>query len=152
MTGRVAVLVACLAACSSSAVDRDADRAAIDRARRQLDEGNRAGDPTRIAALYAPDAVMMPTGIEPLVGRAEIVESFEATYQRFGIASAIESDELAFVARDWAFDRGHYRLTMTPKASGAARDEAGSYFIVWQRQPDGSWQIARDIDNSWTAE
>lgn len=141
-----------LAGCSSRSIDREVDRKAIDQARARLDDGNRAGDAARMGALYAPDAVMMPAGVEPLNGRAEIVESFQATYERFAITSSIQSDELRFLADDWALDRGHYRLSVAPRSGGAARDENGSYLIVWQRQADGGWQIARDIDNSWTPE
>ncbi|MEE8586821.1 MAG: hypothetical protein V3T83_18425 [Acidobacteriota bacterium] len=53
------------------------------------------------------------------------------------------------VAGDWAFDRGTYTITLTPKAGGEPvfEDEA-KYLTITKRQPDGSWKIYRTISNS----
>jgi ketosteroid isomerase-like protein len=51
------------------------------------------------------------------------------------------------VAGDWAYDRGNYTLTVTPKP-GKPMEESGKYLAVCKRQPDGSWKISRLIYNS----
>jgi ketosteroid isomerase-like protein len=51
------------------------------------------------------------------------------------------------VAGDWAYDRGNYTLTVTPK-SGKPTETSGKYLTIYKRQPDGSWKIYRDISNS----
>ena len=51
-------------------------------------------------------------------------------------------------AADWAFERGGYRITLTPKAGGPSLNEAGKYITIYQRQANASWKMARDIWNS----
>lgn len=51
------------------------------------------------------------------------------------------------VAGDLAIETGRYEMTVTPK-QGKAINDKGKYVTVWQRQPDGSWKIVRDISNS----
>ncbi len=53
------------------------------------------------------------------------------------------------VAGDLAVETGSYQLTMVPK-KGKPTPEKGKYLTVWKRQPDGTWKIVRDIDNTDT--
>jgi ketosteroid isomerase-like protein len=52
------------------------------------------------------------------------------------------------VTGDWAFDRGTYSQTLTPKGGGVAQKETGKYLWLYHRAPDGSWKQARVIWNS----
>jgi ketosteroid isomerase-like protein len=49
---------------------------------------------------------------------------------------------------DWAFDRGTYRYTLTPKSGGAPIPGTGKYLWLYRRHPDGSWKQSRVIWNS----
>ena len=49
---------------------------------------------------------------------------------------------------DWAFERANYTFRLTPVAGGAAMQENTKNLRILQRQPDGSWKIAREIWNS----
>lgn len=163
MTRRAPALALCvsLLACSSSKeqapaaggahkpVDRGADRADIAKARKAYQENHSAGDSRRIGAMYTADAVLMTSDQQPVVGQQAIIDSMQATYDRYSVDIALSSDEVLFLADDWAFDRGTYKVTVKPKDGSAGSDAAGSYVVLWQRQPDGSWKLARDIDNSW---
>jgi ketosteroid isomerase-like protein len=51
-------------------------------------------------------------------------------------------------AGNWAFERGTYTITLTPKASGEPLQDIGKYLTIYQRQPGGAWGMARDIWNS----
>ena len=51
------------------------------------------------------------------------------------------------VTGDYAIETGAYDMTVKPKA-GKAEPDIGKYVTVWQKQPDGSWKIIRDIFNS----
>ncbi len=51
------------------------------------------------------------------------------------------------VAGDWAYDRGNYTVTVTPK-SGKPMEASAKYLIIVKRQPDGSWKVYREISNS----
>jgi ketosteroid isomerase-like protein len=52
------------------------------------------------------------------------------------------------VVGPWAFDRGAYRWRGIPRAGGEPIEDHGKYLVILQRQPDGSWKVARDMDNS----
>jgi ketosteroid isomerase-like protein len=60
---------------------------------------------------------------------------------------AIFNEEVR-VAGDWAYSRGTYSATLTPKAGGEPREDSGKYLTILERQSDGSWKIARDCFNS----
>jgi ketosteroid isomerase-like protein len=47
-----------------------------------------------------------------------------------------------------AFDRGTYRWKAVPRSGGDAIEDHGKYPVILQRQPGGSWKVARDMDNS----
>ncbi len=49
---------------------------------------------------------------------------------------------------DWAFVRGTYTQTVTPKAGGAATLVDGKFLAIWKRQADGSWKMYIDCFNS----
>jgi ketosteroid isomerase-like protein len=61
-------------------------------------------------------------------------------------AVSIEADE-TIVSGDWAFTRGVFGATFQSKAGGPAVPQANKYILIWRRQADGSWRIARDIWN-----
>ena len=46
-----------------------------------------------------------------------------------------------------AFLRGTWNLSQTPKAGGEEEQSNGKWLAVQQRQPDGSWKIARTTWN-----
>ena len=51
------------------------------------------------------------------------------------------------MAGDWAFHLSEYVLKIMPKGDGEAMEERGKIIVIYQRQPDGSWKIAREIWN-----
>ena len=54
------------------------------------------------------------------------------------------------VSGDWAFSRGSWTSTLTPKGEGAAFLIDGKFMTILRRQADGSWKLYRDIFNSNT--
>ena len=49
---------------------------------------------------------------------------------------------------EWAFERGTYTITLTPKTGGDPIRDDGKYITLYQRQADGTWRMARDTWNS----
>ena len=143
-TWRTFILAAALFACGAclgcrSGGERlsDADAAAIRGATRQYVEMDEARNPD-VLQLIAEDAVYMPPGIAPLEGRRAIEELFKAhPWEHL-------SESLAEVAGrgDLAFARGTWSITY----KGAT--VKGSYIEVWQKRPDGAWQIIRKVWNT----
>ena len=106
------------------------------------------GDVAAWAAAFADDGVQMPPNFPANVGRGNI----HAWSGAFLVLSAPSSRSLQKRFRSLV-PTGH--LNAVPTASGslprpeASRfKDAGKYITVYQRQPDDSWAMARDIWNS----
>ena len=121
----------------------DADREAIRRAgevfAKTADVEPR--DVRAAAACYEDDAIMLPPGQAPIVGRVAI-EAFLSSFPPF-------SDYCLEVAEiqgdgDLAYERGGASMNLAlPDASPT--QWRIQYLIIWRRQPDGSWRAAREI-------
>ncbi|HEX5052565.1 MAG TPA: SgcJ/EcaC family oxidoreductase [Planctomycetota bacterium] len=102
---------------------------------------------SQITALYTEDALVLYPNQPPVSGRAQIQDYFTGFFGQFPKNEfELTSDEVT-VTGDWAFDRGTYRWTGTPPTDVPERDE-GKYLVILQRQADGTWKVARDMDNS----
>jgi uncharacterized protein (TIGR02246 family) len=129
-------------------VDPAKDKSAIDTTRETYAAAWRTGNAADVAGLYADDALVLYPNQPPVVGKAAIRTYFDRffgdfTQNEFELTSA----EIQ-IAGSWAFDRGTYRWKGTPKAGGPAVEDHGKFLVILQRQPDGSWKVARDMDNS----
>jgi uncharacterized protein (TIGR02246 family) len=97
--------------------------------------------------LWADDGIQMPPGSPPVLGKEEIRKRNKAVLDRFTFDLSITNDETS-VADGWAFARGTYKATLTPRNGGERTHVDGKYLTIFQRQSDGSWKIYRDIFNS----
>ncbi|GAB3170309.1 YybH family protein [Telluribacter humicola] len=99
-------------------------------------------DSTSLAALYTPDASLLPPGAGEQKG-PQAIRDFWMGAMQMGIAKArlttIEAEELG----DTATEIGNYELS---SATGDAIDQ-GKYLVIWKRQGD-RWLLHRDIWNS----
>jgi uncharacterized protein (TIGR02246 family) len=106
-----------------------------------------AGDVDAWVSLFTDDGVQLPPNAPANVGRAMIRSWSQAFLGAFRPAFALAVDELR-IARDWAFERGGYRITLTPRAAGRPVQDVGKYITIYERGPGGTWKIARDIWNT----
>ena len=151
----VAVVLLCaLTACSSqgqaptaSANNPEADRAALNKLRADFATAFSSGNAEAVAEIYATDATLMPPGEPAVNGRASIREYFKAGFQQLTMTATLASQEFALVGPDWAFDRGTYTITTTPKSGGSSTTEEYKYITLLHREQDG-WRAKRDIYNS----
>ncbi len=148
------LLLWALAACSSqsqapatSPNDRQADRAALNQLRAEAAAALSSGNAQAVGNFYAVDATVMPPGEPAVDGRAAIQAYFKAIFDQFTVKATLTSQEFTFVGPDWAFDRGVYTMTTTPKAGGNSTSEENKYITLLHREPDG-WKAKRDIYNS----
>jgi ketosteroid isomerase-like protein len=148
MRSRLAVVAcAAVAACSaafSSAAQVSDDRAAIDRIRQAFEAAQNAGDANAAVRHFADDIVGMPPGGPPLRG-PEAPGALRQYLEAFDVDVQYRSEEIVLVG-EWAFDRGTFTETRTPKKGGASIEGAGSYLWVYRRV-GGEWKQARLI---WT--
>ncbi len=106
-----------------------------------------SGDLDAWMSLWTEDGVQMPPGEPPVIGKDQIRARNGASLDQFTFSMAITNEEVE-VAGDWAFARGTYTATLTPKEGGEPIPIDGKYMTILQRQPDGAWKIHRDIFNS----
>ena len=123
------------------------DEAGIDRLRNSHVAALNAGDADAWAACFTHDGVQMPPHFAANAGMTAVREWGRGLLNLFGCRFSLAVDEVR-VASDWAFERGRYTITLTPRAGGEPMDDSGKYITVYQRESDDSWKMARDIWNS----
>jgi uncharacterized protein (TIGR02246 family) len=101
--------------------------------------------------LYMADAVLLPVDGQAVVGYQAIRNWHQGAYERAAVQLTPTVDEVQMLG-DWAFARGSWTGTTTPKAGGEPRRESGKFVILMRRLPDGgSWRIAREMWNAQPA-
>jgi uncharacterized protein (TIGR02246 family) len=142
------VLSACTpAAPPPPAVNAPDDIAAIGALRSSFAAAWNAGDLAALEALRTQDAVSMPNHQPTSSGLAAIKAAETDFFAQASPKMELMSDETRTVGT-WGFDRGRYKMTMTPKAGGDAMVDEGRYIVILEKGSDGRWRVARDIDNS----
>ena len=121
---------------------------AIDSAREAHIAALNTGNADAWVAGFTDDGVQMPPGYPSNVGREAIGAWSQAFLTQFDVSFAISPDEVQLTSADWAFETGTWEITVTPKAGGEPMRDHGKYITVYERQPDDSWAMARDIWNS----
>jgi uncharacterized protein (TIGR02246 family) len=124
---------------------------ALTAARRAIDAGNRrylsaleAGDARAFASLYALDGIQMPSSGTPIVrGRAAIAaQTANDLKSTKYLDGRIVTTNVA-VFGDRAYETGRYSFTYREAGKQSAK-LTGRYFVVWARQPNGSYLIQTD--------
>jgi len=107
---------------------------------------SQAKDVNRLSKLITDDAIFLAPGQPPIRGRA----AFEALYRQVLGAFTFEQEwvfEEIAVLGDWAYCWGRDSVTMTPLAGGPAVRASGAGLSILCRLADGSWVVARGINN-----
>ena len=105
-----------------------------------------SNDAAAVTATFADDAILMEPSQAAIEGKQAIQAWYEAFLKENAVKCAITPLETQ-VAGDWAYVRGNYTTTFTPK-SGKPMEVSGKYLDIVKRQPDGSWKIYRGMLNS----
>ena len=126
--------------------DVAADTTAINALRDQYVAAVNSNDAAAVAATFADDGIEMIPNQAAVEGKQAVQALYEAMFKQSAVKNAPAPLETQ-VAGDWAYDRGNYTLTVTPK-TGKPMEESGKYLVVCKRQPDGSWKLYRLIYNS----
>jgi ketosteroid isomerase-like protein len=149
--GEVTALVGigiCLGCAQQAGTSTQADMDAIHRVNQEWTDAIRSGNVDAIMAPLTADAMLLPPNEPAATGSAEV----RAWSQRMGeqvVFTEVRTElEEVVVAGDWAFSRGTFHGTFQPRAGGPATSDVTKFVLIWRREPDGSWKIARDIWNS----
>jgi len=117
-------------------------------ARRGIEAGNQAwidgmkqGAAAPIAATYAASAVDCAPNGECIRGRAAIEQHLRERIAKFGRARSASVTSMGSVQQgDFVYEWGRAEA-----AFAGGQKVAGRYLTVWQKQPDGSWMIFRNL-------
>jgi uncharacterized protein (TIGR02246 family) len=132
---------------AAQAAKQAEDVAAIKSLGQEFGAAYKSGDASSAAALYTDDAILMPPNGPEVVSKEAIQSWYQTVFDQFTTEMALSVHEVK-VAGDWAFDRGSYTFTRTPKAGGEPMQDNGKYVVIDKKQPDRSWKIYLDIWNS----
>ncbi|MCA9310086.1 MAG: DUF4440 domain-containing protein [Phycisphaerales bacterium] len=153
---RVASLLLCLTTCLVSAGcacngtcddTAQATASAAAGAHEAYVDAINSNDGARIMAMLTDDIVFMPPNQPRLVGKdalAPWVDGYLQAYRTHWDKTVLEF----VVSGRWAFEQYAYQSTDTPRAGGDVLRDTGKGLIVYRRDADGVWRVARDAWNS----
>jgi ketosteroid isomerase-like protein len=124
----------------------DADLAAISEAGQRLVADLNRDDSDAIMAALTPDHITMAPNV-PMLAGAELRAWHDARVEAF-TTTLTHTWEETTVFGDWAWNRWSSHIVLTPRGDGDLWEDTGKGIWIWQRQPDGSWLLARSIWNS----
>lgn len=144
------------ALCAAAACERgpslEEDLAAIESVNRTIVRALNDGDLELLNSTLADDHVMMIPNRPEIVGKAAVEaanRNLVDSWNNVEIWTPVET----VVSGDWAWQRGAYDITLTPKRAGVQPIRSvGKYIHIYRREPDGAWRMVRDIFNSNAAE
>jgi ketosteroid isomerase-like protein len=138
--------VCVLALASFSAAEDSGDpaaAAAIRRADDTLARADAAGDASAAIDAYADDVLLMPSGEEPVRGKAAVRRWWDrrtASAPRT-VREQYETASLD-VCGDFAIESGS--IAAEQEIEGTTRTHRTPRLAVWRRQPDGAWKIEKE--------
>lgn len=132
---------------TAMAANEAAARQAIESTNAAAGAALNAGDVAGWSNAYAEDAIVMWPNGPASRGRAEREATVKAMLGTASVSNVKFTTEDLTVMGDMAIEAGTYAMTVTPKG-GPATEDKGKYMTMWKKQADGSWKIARDINNS----
>ena len=96
-----------------------------------------------LAAMLTDDVVFLAANEKPMVGKAAVRAWVDAYYKAYHTKWEKPVQEFV-VSGDYAFERYSYTSTDTPKGGGKALVDTGWGLVVYHRDADGVWRVARD--------
>lgn len=141
-----ALFAAAAAACGDTGAassDADAIRAVIE----QTEAANNAGDVDAWVALFDSGAVYMPPGSPAVTSVDGLRDVARAGFTNWRSSIRIVPEEIT-AAGDWAFVRSSVTGTATSIDGATQVPVDMKQIVIYRRQADGSWRIARLIGNS----
>ena len=111
-------------------------------------EAMNTGDIETIMSMVTDDCVRIPPNAPPLIGKEAIRKDQQQSFDQF----TFKGDEAVVdfhVSGDFAFSRGTWAYSLTPKSGGESEKANGGFIDIYQKQPDGSWKL---FWNTWSDE
>jgi len=123
----------------------EAVRKAILAANQQFMAAFKRGDAAAIAAMYTPDARLLPPNGPMLRGANAIRAFWQGAKDAGGKETKLETLDVE-TREDLAVETGKYTLTIQSK-SGADVVDTGKYLVVWKNE-GAAWKLQIDVWNT----
>jgi uncharacterized protein (TIGR02246 family) len=139
-------------ACAPAAPPQESDTTqedidAINRRHSEWIAAHEARDVERLMANWSEDAVLLPANEPTRSGKAAIEERTQAGVELFDVEDlSVEVHELQ-LAGDWAFIRQTFTANWIPRDGSDPVPEDSKEIMIFRRDSDGEWRIARYIWN-----
>jgi ketosteroid isomerase-like protein len=143
---RVLLLTAALTACAGyrprTPTEAAAD-AAAHRAHEQYVAAINSNDLERLLAMLTDDVVFLAANEPPMVGKSAVRPWLQASYAAYHTHWDMPVQEF-FVQGEWACERYAWTSTDTSRADGLVVRGTGWGLLLYHRDADGQWRVARD--------
>ena len=107
-------------------------------------EAMKTGDARVIAAPYAEHGIFVFPDGSTIVGRAAVEQMYRSRFEKRGLALSTSIDSKGLQSDgELAYEWGTAAIGM--RDGDKVVTAGGRYLTVWQRQPDSSWQIVRNL-------
>jgi len=131
----------------TSAGTSAADSAARDSAAHQAHENYvrviNSNNIDSLTSMFTDDVIFLAANDKPIVGKAAVRAWADGYYKAFHTRWDKPVQEFV-VSGDYAIERYSYRSTDTPVGGGQDVVDTGWGLVVYRREPDGVWRVARD--------
>ncbi len=143
----MALAVACTAAGEDQVAATQAALDAIERAREAWVVAANSDDMDGMLVVVPDDGLTMPPNEPAFTGKDALRAWHQARIDQFTTQISLSSEEVR-VFDDWAVERFMFEITLVPRGTGQATTDTGKGMWLWERQADGSWQIAEAVWNT----
>jgi uncharacterized protein (TIGR02246 family) len=130
---------------SSSNLELDSDISKIAAVRESWNLGLQDSDVNCIAGLMTDDVVLVHRDGRCVCGKEELKANLSHFFGMSDTERRLSSSDL-IIHEKWAFQINEVESTTTAVRGGAPVHVQARSVVVFARQPDGSWKIARMIE------
>lgn len=106
-----------------------------------------ANDVDKVIEFYAQEAISLPPGFPPSVGREAIEADLRWFFDEFTLDRSFVLVDYE-VAGNYATRLGEWTQTLTPKAGGDPIPEVGRCVVGWEKI-QGEWKVVWEIWNTY---
>ena len=110
-------------------------------------EADNNGNLERVLSFYSENAILMPSGRQPLVEIKAIRENYEAIFSRSQLFLSTEAVE-TLIADGFAVNVGYTRGQIVSKIDSSITDVDDKYVMILKKDSRDTWQIDRLIWNN----
>lgn len=102
-----------------------------------------SNDLDQLSAMFTDDVVFLVPNAPPMIGRAAVMDWGKGYLEAFTTHWDKTTEEFE-VAGEWAFERYSYHSVDTPRDGTAPIEDTGWGLVIYHRDADGTWRVARD--------